>query len=265
MSRSAKVALPRPPASRRFYAIGDVHGRLDLLRRLLALIRTDYLERAGSAPELVFLGDYVDRGPDSAGVIGCLVALAEQASATAAPAPVFLMGNHEALMLDFLADGPRSAAWVHNGGDATLASYGVGLAALGRAELSRARAELTAALPDAHRRFLAGLAPYHRADPYLFVHAGLRPFVPLAQQDAEDLLWIRTPFLEAMGGIDHFVVHGHTIAATPELRPHRLGIDTGAFATGCLTAAVIEAAGLRFLDTGSRADHGCDGAIPGLR
>jgi serine/threonine protein phosphatase 1 len=246
MSRSAKVALPRPPKGRRFYAIGDIHGRLDLVRRLLDLVRSDGSANPGRPAELVFLGDYVDRGPDSAGVIAFLLGLGED---SAGLAPVFLKGNHEALMLEFLAGGPRSLAWLHNGGDATLASYGVTLTRFDRASLERARDALAAALPAAHRGFLADLAPYFLAEPFLFVHAGLRPFVALEQQDEEDLLWIRQPFLDAEAGLDQFVVHGHSISAAPELRAHRLGIDTGAFCTGCLTAAVIDETGLRFLDT----------------
>jgi serine/threonine protein phosphatase 1 len=246
MSRSAKVALPRPPPGRRFYAVGDIHGRLDLLRELLALIRSDYLENPNEQAELIFLGDYIDRGPDSAAVIAFLIALGEDSPGLA---PVFLKGNHEGLMQEFLAGGPRSYAWLHNGGDATLASYGVAPARPERDGMDEAREALAAALPDSHRRFFAALAPYFRADPYLFVHAGIRPGVALERQDEDDLLWIRRPFLDSVGKLPHFVVHGHSITVAPELRPYRLGIDTGAFFTGLLTAAVIDETGVRFLDT----------------
>jgi len=247
MSGSAKVALPRPPW--RCYAIGDIHGRLDLLARLLDLVHGDALRSDAGPAELVFLGDYVDRGPDSAGVVDLLAELA----ARPAPGlrPVFLKGNHEDLMLDFLAGGPRALAWLHNGGIATLASYGVTLPEdLDVPSLRAAADQLAAALPDSHRAFLERLDLHHVAGPYLFVHAGLRPGLGLAEQDAQDLLWIRSPFLNATGRFEKFVVHGHTISAAPELKSNRLGIDTGAFCTGCLTAAVLDKKGLRFLDTG---------------
>jgi serine/threonine protein phosphatase 1 len=247
MSGSAKVALPRPP--RRCYAVGDIHGRLDLLARLLDRVRADRRAAGAEPAKLVFLGDYVDRGPDSAGVLDLLADLA--ASPEPGLRPVFLKGNHEDLMLDFLAGGPRGLAWLRNGGDATLASYGVAIAREpdGR-ELRAAADALATALPDRHRRFLQRLALHHVAGPYLFVHAGLRPGIALAEQDEQDLLWIRGPFLNATAPFEKFVVHGHSISAAPELRANRLGIDTGAFCTGCLTAAVLEQAGVRFLDTG---------------
>jgi serine/threonine protein phosphatase 1 len=246
MSGSAKVALPRPPW--RCYAIGDIHGRLDLLARLLDLIRSDYRAGGAAPAELVFLGDYIDRGPDSAGVLDLLAAMAARPSPGLRP--VFLKGNHEDLMLDFLAGGPRALAWLHNGGLATLASYGVAVPEdPDGAGLAAAAAALAAALPAGHRGFLERLAPHHVAGPYLFVHAGLRPGIPLAAQDEQDLLWIRGPFLGATERFEKFIVHGHTISAAPELRSNRLGIDTGAFCTGCLTAAVLDRTGVRFLDT----------------
>lgn len=247
MSGSAKVALPRPPW--RCYAVGDIHGRLDLLDRLLDLIRRDYLEGGGGPAELVFLGDYVDRGPASAGVLERLTALA--ADPPPGLRPIFLRGNHEELMLDFLAGGTRAPAWLSNGGSATLASYGVAIDDGDAASLAEAADRLRATLPASHRRFLDGLALHHVAGPYLFVHAGLRPGRTLAEQAEEDLLWIRGPFLGATERFEKFVVHGHSISAAPDVRANRLGIDTGAFCTGRLTAAILdEKKGLRFLDTG---------------
>ena len=246
MSGSAKVALPRPPW--RCYAVGDIHGRLDLLDRLLELIGHDHA-KAGGRAELVFLGDYVDRGPASAGVVERLATLA--AGLPQGLRPVFLRGNHEALMLDFLADGRRAQAWLTNGGVATLASYGVAIDEdAGGASLAAAARRLDAVLPASHRAFLDGLALHHSVGPYLFVHAGLRPGRALAEQNEEDLIWIRGPFLSATEPFEKFVVHGHSISAAPDLQSNRLGIDTGAFCTGCLTAAILDRKGLRYLDTG---------------
>jgi len=254
------------PEGEAIYAVGDIHGRLDLLTVLLDRITEDAAREAprhapdhapGHAPHhvraaaadrrwLVFLGDYVDRGPESRGVIERLLR---------GPPPGFqavhLRGNHEQAMLDFLEAPERAAEWLGFGGEATLHSYGVGLPAARtwREALRRMRDGLAAALPAPHRRFLDGLDHTHRAGDYLFVHAGIRPGRPLAAQHPHDLLWIRDEFLTSAADHGCVVVHGHSITDTPEIRHNRIGIDTGAFATGRLTCLVLEGTGRRFLSS----------------
>lgn len=235
------------PADTRVYAIGDIHGRADLLSDLLELIRKD----AARAPEgrhvLVTLGDYVDRGDWSRHVVDMLLE---------GPLPgadlVALKGNHEELLLRFL-EAPEDVArlWLGNGGDATLRSYGIEPSRYlplgdGWQRMSRLLAE---ALPPAHRRFYEGLRLHHREGGYLFVHAGIRPGVALEEQTAETLLWVRDLFLSSE--VDHgtIVVHGHTVSWMPEERPNRIGIDTGAFMTGRLTCLVLSGEERRFLST----------------
>lgn len=236
---------PRIPQGSVVYAIGDIHGCLDQLRELEGFIREDAARRAASRRALVYLGDYVDRGPDSAGVIDHLIAR---------PVPGFeivhLMGNHERMMLDFLAVPADGAVWLANGGIETLASYGVEIdrwATRDRDALAAAAAQLDQALPDAHRRFLETLRLHHREGGALFVHAGIRPGVPLEAQAEDDLLWIRGAFLNSDGDHGAVVVHGHTPTERPELLANRIGIDTGACYGGALTAVGMDPGGCRVL------------------
>ncbi|MBM3489303.1 MAG: serine/threonine protein phosphatase [Alphaproteobacteria bacterium] len=234
------------PAGRRLYAVGDIHGRLDLLEDMLALIAADRALHPSGDCGMVFLGDYVDRGSDSRGVVERLRGLAGET-----PAPIFLMGNHEAMLLHFLEQGQGGFNWLYNGGAATLLSYGVAWPATadGESGMAPVRSALAAALPTAHREFLSALRLWHGEGDYLFVHAGVRPGVPLAEQSAEDLLWIREEFLDHDGPLPQVVVHGHTIARKVELRRHRIGIDTGAYHSGRLTCLVLEGSGRRLLAT----------------
>lgn len=237
------MALPflrrRPPASThrlpeglRVYAVGDVHGRDDCLADMERRIGDDLARWpcAGDAA-VIFLGDYVDRGPASAAV---LERLAPRRFA-GLPARL-LLGNHEAAMLQFLADPIGGEEWLDWGGRETLASYGVGPEGAPRA-LAVALAE---AMPTAHLAVLRELELSIELGGFLFVHAGLRPGVPLERQRRLDLLMIREPFLSSTRVGPHRVVHGHTIAPAVELLPHRIGVDTGAFATGVLSAVAIE-------------------------
>jgi serine/threonine protein phosphatase 1 len=218
-------------ASPRTYAVGDVHGRLDLLRRAVLAI-SDHVGKGSF--RVVFLGDYVDRGPDSRGVIEFLMALQRRWPV------VCLKGNHEELMLQAIADpaGRRLERWLEYGGEETLMSYG-----LGRDD------DLAAKLPQEHLRWMAGL-PATTGDKHrVYVHAGLLPGTPADQQSEETFLWIRERFLEAPAGeFEAHVVHGHSPLwegkpdpAEPELLEHRTNLDTGAFATGVLTVAVFDA------------------------
>jgi serine/threonine protein phosphatase 1 len=235
----------RVPPQRRVYAIGDIHGRLDLLRRLHEQIARDIAAASPQRPVVVYLGDYIDRGPDSRGVIDLL----REPSLPAEP--VHLLGNHEAMLLEFLDQPESGLKWLYNGGAATLLSYGVELAseAYRGEQLTALQAKLRRALPGPHAAFLQGLARWHREGDYLFVHAGIRPGVPLAAQDDDDLIWIREDFLAS--GADHgaVVVHGHTIESKVQVKRNRIGIDTGAYATGTLTCLVLDGDRRSFLQT----------------
>jgi serine/threonine protein phosphatase 1 len=233
---------PAAPDGLGVYAIGDIHGRDDLLAALIGAIRADAAGRARNL--LVCLGDHVDRGPASAAVIERLSRF-EAEGFTLVP----LQGNHEHLMLQFLADPDAGGVWLANGAAATLASYGVPVEPgwPERFRYEALRDALARNLPIHHRRFLDTLATSHAAGDYLFVHAGVRPGIPLDRQDAHDLIWIRGSFLNATERFGAIVVHGHTIAAEPQLRENRIGIDTGAFMTGRLTALAIVGARLRLI------------------
>ena len=222
------------------YAIGDIHGRYDLVKALLAQIAKDFAERAaGRRPILIFLGDYVDRGPDSAKVVEALLWLQRRADLDVR----LLKGNHEQAMLGFIDDPSTGPPWLRFGGAETLASYGVLApeADEGETGLARARDDLLERMPASHLKLLQGLELMLQVGDYAFVHAGVRPRTALAAQDEQDLLWIRKPFLEARGPFEKVIVHGHTwIGDRPQVFDHRIGVDTGAFATGALTAVRLQ-------------------------
>lgn len=225
----------------RLYAIGDIHGRLDLLERAIKAIERDVAEH-GSDAVTVTLGDYVDRGPASRGVI-------ERLAANPFPTPyIALKGNHEALLDAFLADPTVGLQWRRLGGLETLHSYGVPVSGVmvGR-DLDQAAEALRAALPTAHTGFLQSLRTSLSHGRYFLCHAGVRPGVPLERQDENDLLWIREEFLRSNMDFGKIVVHGHTPIEQPEVLPNRINIDTGAFATGRLTCVALDQAGHRFL------------------
>lgn len=233
------------PRDTRIYAIGDVHGRADLLGSLQELIAKDADRAPESRKVVVYLGDYVDRGPDSAGVIGRLID-----GPLAGLDQVFLMGNHEEFFLQFLENPEVGTVWLKNGGDATLASYGVkgakGCSAKDLGVLSKA---LQDKLPDEHLDFLKRLSISHREEDYLFVHAGIRPGVPLDRQSEDDMLWIREPFLGSPEQHEVVVVHGHTPVEAAEVHTNRIAVDTGAVWSGCLTAAVLHGERQTFIHT----------------
>jgi len=237
-------APPSAPPGLRIYAIGDVHGRLDLLDRLSAKIAADLSRATYDRTLAIFLGDLIDRGPDSAGVVGRL----ESANF---PTPIVaLRGNHEELLLNFLKDATVLESWRRFGALETLHSYGVDIGAAARgARFEETRRELAAKLPLAHLRFLERTQLTEERGGYFFVHAGVKPQVPLDAQRRDDLLWIREEFLRFEGDYGKFIVHGHTPTPEPEVRGNRINIDTGAFATSVLTALVLEGQEQRFLDT----------------
>jgi serine/threonine protein phosphatase 1 len=224
------------PAGRRVYAIGDVHGCAERLWALHRAVAEDLAARPVAAPLLLHLGDYVDRGPDSAAVVARLAA----GDPLAGVPTVNLMGNHERTMLDAL-DGQGAAAtdWMIQGGREALASWG--------GDPDGPRAGWAAHVPAAQIAFLRGLALRHREGGYLFVHAGVRPGIALADQAASDLLSIRASFLYSEAAFGAVVVHGHTPHKAPVVRANRIGLDTGAVFGGPLTCAVLEADSIGFI------------------
>lgn len=240
---------PRPafaPPGTRVYAVGDIHGRVDLLRALHAQIAADAAQGAAARKVVVYIGDYIDRGADSREVIDLL--LDEPLAGFEA---VYLRGNHEQALLDFYQDTAITHAWLSFGGDATLYSYHVASPALGDSieRLLQAQSEFKAKLPPRHLAFYRALGLHHREGDYLFVHAGIRPGVALESQSEQDLLWIRDAFLKSRADHGCLVVHGHSITPRPDSRPNRIGIDTGAYATNVLTCLRIEGDERRFLST----------------
>jgi serine/threonine protein phosphatase 1 len=235
------------PNGIRIYAIGDVHGRADLLARLLSQIELDLALHPASRPITVFLGDYIDRGPASKEVLELLVEWrgAQQA--------VFLKGNHEDFLLRFLKNPAVLDDWRYCGGLETLISYGlkppINPTPLEQAELAHG---LAGALPATHRAFLGALELFFVCGEFLFVHAGLRPLVPIERQSEDDLLWIREEFLLWEKPFEKLVVHGHTPVHKVDIRPNRINIDTGAFATGRLTCMVFEGADIMLLTDARR-------------
>lgn len=238
----------RTPPDCRVYAVGDIHGRADLLRRLLALIAADAARRAPAARQsLIFLGDYVNRGADSRGVLEIL--------SGAPPAgfdAVHLKGNHEVLLQRFLDDPVEQfGTWLSAGGHATLASYGVDgqQVAFGPGYARRCRDRFAAALPPRHLDFLRRLAVSHTLGDYFFVHGGVRPGITLAGQHERDLLWIKREFMDHGGRHEKMIVHGHVPLDAAELADNRISLDTRAWYSGRLTAARLEGARVDLLAT----------------
>jgi serine/threonine protein phosphatase 1 len=236
----SSLAPGRLPAGRRVYAIGDVHGCLDRLVALHWAIAADLAANPVRTSVLIHLGDYVDRGDNSRGVIDLL-------SGSVAPQVTLridLKGNHEAMMQEALVGDRRAALhWLDNGGEQTLESYGVAEPMAINPEAWRR------SVPLAHVAFLDRLYPMHREGNYVFAHAGIRPGVKLNAQAPDDLMWIREPFLSDRGRRDVVVVHGHTPKLVPEVLGNRIGIDTGAVMGGKLTCVVLEGDQYRFLQT----------------
>lgn len=243
--RKLQRGQPRTPRGYRAYAIGDVHGRLDLLDRLLAAVERDVSERPPRKSLLIFLGDLIDRGPDSKGVIERLRTYRHDRLK-----PHFLAGNHEEVLLRLLA-GERGilASWLSFGGAECLQSYGVDPVSVAQASEPNGLALVKQAIPEAHASFIGGFSDTISLGDYLFVHAGVRPGVDLSLQSQSDLRWIRSPFLEDDADHGFVVVHGHSIAHQVEFRPNRIGIDTGAYRTGVLTALAVDGEERWTLDT----------------
>ena len=229
-------APARLPPGRRIYAVGDVHGHDEKLAAIHAQVAADLAARPVTAPLLIHLGDYIDRGPDSCGVIARLAA----GDPIAGLPTVNLLGNHERSMIDALA-GERAAVtdWRMHGGREALASWDI--------DPDSDPATWPTLIPAAHRRFVEALALMHREGGYLFVHAGIRPGVPLEAQSPDDLIRIRGGFVDSEADLGLVVIHGHTPTQGPVLRRNRIGIDTGAAYGRELTCLVLEADRMAFL------------------
>lgn len=235
----------RIPDGERLYAIGDIHGRCDLLRELHTAIDADS-SGIGHRRTIIYLGDYVDRGLESRQVVDLLLAPPDDGARR-----IFLLGNHEAMFLAFLRSTRGASAWLTNGGNTTLHSYGVKppAASAGPAGLEAARQALIERLSGEHLAFYENLQLCHELGDYFFVHAGVRPGMPLNQQVREDMIWIRNEFLNYREDFSKIIVHGHSIRVKVEERPNRIGIDTGAYMSGKLTALVLEGDERRYLST----------------
>jgi serine/threonine protein phosphatase 1 len=234
-SRFRKKTKPRLPDGVRVYAIGDVHGRADLLQSLLTVIDVDLARSTPERAIQVFLGDYVDRGPDSRAVLDLLIERSKTHET------VCLKGNHEIFLLEVLKDPARLQEWRHYGGLLTLVSYGITPTMNPSAEQQVELIEgLRRALPPEHLAFLQQLPSSFTCGDFFFVHAGVKPGVPLERQKDEDLLWIREEFLASEERFGKYIVHGHTPVSVPDIRPNRINIDTGAYATGNLTLLTIQ-------------------------
>ncbi len=235
----------RVPDGERIYAIGDIHGRHDLLQDMHDEIDADS-RGVGLRRTIVYLGDYIDRGLGSRQVIDQLISPPDDGAER-----ICLLGNHEAMLLNFLESSRGANAWLGNGGIETLQGYGVDppTAAGGEVAIENTRRALRERIPPEHVEFFRNLRICYQSGDYFFVHAGVRPGVPLERQAREDMIWIRKDFLEARENFSKIVVHGHSIRLQVEERPNRIGIDTGAYQSGRLTALVLEGDHRRYLST----------------
>ncbi len=249
-SREGHSRKPTVPTGLRVYVIGDIHGRLDLLREIETKIARDIGHYPHTSNIVVYLGDYVDRGYSSREVIDHLID-----QPLAGVRPVWLIGNHDVWLRDFVRNETDGASWLAYGGDATLVSYGVRLdpRMLEPERLSAARKQLVGLIPSGHLDFLDSLELGFGLGDYFFVHAGVHPSRSLQDQKETDMLWIRDPFLDSHSDFGKIVVHGHTVVEQPEIHQNRIAIDTGACWTGQLTCLVLEGMERRFLATGPHA------------
>ena len=235
--RTERASYPPAEAGVVLYAVGDIHGRSDCLRRTFDAIDGDAASLPQDrAPTEIYLGDFVDRGPDSKGVLDALIARAGVRNS------VFLRGNHEILLESFLSGQTPFEAWRMFGGLETALSYGVDARLLKGDGLKPP--DLARLIPAAHLAFLSALKPYYVSGGYCFVHAGVRPGIPLERQTIEDLAWIREDFTEARGPFDHIVVHGHTLTRKVDFGKFRINLDTGAYMTNSLSVIRIDGEGV---------------------
>lgn len=236
------------PTGQRIYAVGDIHGRADLLAELLAQVDTDDRARGGAPAMLIFLGDLIDRGPESAQVVDMLMRFA---GSRPDGATRFLLGNHEEVFLSVVGGDLKALKFFHRiGGRETILSYGISETEYDAGDYKELMAMVQARVPAEHIDFVHAFEDMIAVGDYLFVHAGIRPSEPIDQQRVSDLRWIREEFLSFTGPLPKVVVHGHTISEDVELTAHRIGIDTGAYRSGKLTAMGFEGSSRWLLQTG---------------
>lgn len=236
--RAAAAPIATIPEGERVYAVGDIHGCADLLDQLLVRIAEDDAAREPARTTLIFLGDLVDRGPASAAVIEGLRVLALER-----PDTRFLLGNHEEVFLEALKGEPKALRmFCRIGGRETIMSYGVDSAEYDRMDYDELHQAMRARIPAEHEAFVSGFEDMIVIGDYVFVHAGIRPGTDLSMQRSADLRWIRKPFLDHAGALEKIVVHGHTISEALDVQSYRIGVDTGAYETGRLTALGLEGA-----------------------
>lgn len=249
LGRTDTRRAPSIPSGERVYAVGDIHGRLDLFKDLIRIIETDDASRPRARTTIVLLGDLIDRGPDSAGVVERARQWGQQREVQ------FIQGNHEEMLLVSREDTDALRSFLKFGGLETMVSYGISEETVASVEIEELQRLMTAAIPQADFDFLEGFEKMVRIGDYLFVHAGVRPNTPLEHQMGRDCRWIREPFLSHRGDFGAFVVHGHTITHEPDVCDNRIGIDTGAFVHGTLTAIGLQGTERWFLtaqdETGS--------------
>jgi serine/threonine protein phosphatase 1 len=235
--KSEALPIRAFPAGSRGYAIGDIHGRLDLLEQLVERIAADDAARGPADTTLIFLGDLVDRGPESAQVVEYLRQLEQR---RAPGSTRFLLGNHEEVFLAALEDEKALRFFTRIGGKETILSYGITPERYNELDYPELLEALQAQVPAEHVAFVSRFEDLILMGDYAFVHAGIRPSEPLERQRVKDLRWIREEFLAHSGPLEKLIVHGHTIAEDVEVTPHRIGLDTGAYASGKLTAMGFE-------------------------
>lgn len=229
------------PASQRVYAIGDIHGRLDLFEELIEAIERDDADAGKAETTVILLGDLVDRGPNSRGVVERAMRWQQERKVRC------LAGNHEQMFLEALDKKQSLRHFIRFGGKETILSYGIEKSIYREASMETLQELYRAAVPNEHVEFLEGFEKLIEIGGYIFVHAGIQPGVAAAEQKRKDLLWIREPFLSYAKPHSHVVIHGHTITDKVEDRGNRIGIDTGAYMTGRLTALVLEGTTRRYL------------------
>lgn len=228
------TSVAATPPGTRIYAVGDIHGRLDLFEEMIRAIEADDASRAEARTSIVLLGDLIDRGPDSAGVVALARDWAQKRSIK------LIMGNHEEMFLDSFTKQGILRNFMRYGGHVTMLSYGMSPRDLSESSTEELQDLMAKAVPQEHRDFLAGFEKMVRFGDYVFVHAGVRPDTALERQTAKDCRWIREPFLSHEGDLGGTIVHGHTVTDAPELLENRIGIDTGAFMSGKLTAIGLQ-------------------------